>query len=75
MVNVQHLLFLWGHNMTDNEIEACRRWANGEDPDFSTGICSSLTAGYGKLDENGYFEFPLHPAEHYLEELKLERIT
>jgi len=25
---------------------------------FSTGICGSITAGQGKLDENGYWEFP-----------------
>lgn len=25
---------------------------------YSTGICGSITAGRGKLDENGYFEFP-----------------
>lgn len=26
---------------------------------FSSGICETLTAGFGKLDGNGYFEFPL----------------
>lgn len=26
---------------------------------FSTGICEMLTAGFGKCDEYGYFEFPL----------------
>lgn len=57
------------------EYEACKRWANGQDPNFSTGVCGELTAGYGELDEYGYFEYPLYPAEHYLEEIKLERIT
>jgi hypothetical protein len=33
--------------------------ANGEIPCFSTGICGSTTVGYGKLDWNGYFEYPL----------------
>jgi len=25
---------------------------------LSSGICGSITAGQGKLDENGYFEIP-----------------
>jgi hypothetical protein len=60
------------------EQEALRRWHAGETPGFSTGICESLTAGYGKLDESGYWEFPLYPGEAFLEihELrgKLERL-
>lgn len=27
---------------------------------YSQGICGSLTAGYGKLDEYGYWEYPLN---------------
>lgn len=27
---------------------------------YSKGICGSLTAGYGKLDEYGYWEYPLN---------------
>ena len=26
---------------------------------FSTGICGNTTGGFGKLDENGYWQFPL----------------
>lgn len=48
------------------EEEALRRYASGERPTFSTGICGSLTCGYGKLSEYGYWEFPLYPAEDYL---------
>lgn len=48
------------------EHEAKKRWAAGEKPTFSTGICGSWTCGYGKLDANGYWEFPLYPAEKYL---------
>lgn len=46
--------------------EAKRRWNEGEMPTFSTGICGSLTCGYGKLDESGYWEFPLRNAEAIL---------
>lgn len=52
---------------TVREYEALKRWESGEKPTFSTGICESLTCGYGKLDEYGYWEFPLYPAEKYLE--------
>ena len=48
------------------EHEAELRWQSGQRPSFSTGICESLTCGYGKLDYNGYWEFPLYPAEDYL---------
>lgn len=50
----------------NNESIALQMWDNGEKPSFSTGICGSLTCGYGKLDENGYWELPLYPAEEYL---------
>jgi hypothetical protein len=48
--------------MTNEEI-ATERYKAGEKPSYSTGICGSITCGYGKLDQNGYWEFPL-----YLEE-------
>jgi len=32
----------------------------GMKPRYSMGICESLTCGYGKLDDNGYFEYPLY---------------
>jgi hypothetical protein len=44
---------------TEEEAEAIRRLEAGEKPTYSTGICGSLTCGYGKLDENGYWEFPI----------------
>lgn len=28
-------------------------------PSMSTGICGFITVGYGKLDDNGYWEYPL----------------
>jgi len=49
------------------EFEAKKRWAAGEVPSFSTDLCESLTCGYGKLSDYGYWEFPLYPAEDYLE--------
>jgi hypothetical protein len=41
-------------------MEAYRRWNADEAVTWSTGICGSATAGYGTLDEYGYWEFPLH---------------
>lgn len=52
------------------EAEALKRWHNDEDPGFSEGVCGGLTCGYGKLDNYGYWEFPLYPAEKYSEIMK-----
>lgn len=41
------------------EIEAYKRYDSGEKPMYSRGICDYITAGYGKLDAYGYWEFPL----------------
>lgn len=38
---------------------ALARYRAGEKPTYSTGICGKLTCGYGELDCNGYWEFPL----------------
>lgn len=54
-----------------HEHEAIKRWEAGEQPGFSTGICESLTCGYGNLDNYGYWEFPLYPAEDYLKSKKV----
>lgn len=42
-----------------DEARALREYYNGFKPCFSTGICGSLTAGYGRLSDNGYWEYPL----------------
>lgn len=47
------------------EYEALDRWRNGIEPAFSEGVCGSLTCGYGKLDNYGYWQYPLYPAEKY----------
>lgn len=39
---------------------AYQKYHNNEPPNWSQGICGSVTAGYGKLDEYGYWEFPLN---------------
>ncbi len=40
--------------------EAFKRYLDFEDPlYFSTGICETLTAGFGHCNDYGYFEFPL----------------
>lgn len=48
--------------MTNEEI-AIARFISGEKPTYSTGICGSITCGYGELDANGYWEFPLYNIE------------
>lgn len=50
-----------------HEYEAQQRWQRGIRPGFSVGICGSITAGYGELDENGYWQFPLYPGVDYIE--------
>ena len=51
-----------------HEYEAQQRWAAGQKPSFSHGVCGSVTAGYGELDPNGYWQFPLYPGEDYLDQ-------
>ena len=41
------------------EKKALEMFHSGMKPSYSTGICESLTAGYGELDAYGYWEFPL----------------
>lgn len=38
-------------------------YREGKLPSYSSGICESLTAGYGRLDELGYWEFPLNVSQ------------
>ena len=45
--------------MIEAETIALSRYQAGEKPTYSTGICGELTCGYGELDSNGYWEFPL----------------
>lgn len=50
-----------------HEYEAQQRWARGEMPNFSNDVVDQLTCGYGYLDDFGNWQFPLYPAERYLE--------
>lgn len=54
-------------SMPENQVEAIRRFKAGETPCFSTGICESVTAGYGDCDFYGYWEFPLPVNQETLE--------
>ena len=49
-----------------HEKESLVRWHAGKKPGFSTGLGDELTAGYGECDWGGYWQFPLYPAEEYL---------
>lgn len=31
----------------------------GYEPSYSTGVCGSLTCGFGDLNDYGYFEYPI----------------
>lgn len=67
----------WTGDLSDeqfekNRQEAYRRYEAGEKPSFSTGICESITAGYGRLDEYGYWEFSLYVENESMEILPLE---
>lgn len=42
-----------------NKILAKAWYKNGRKPDISFSIAETYTAGYGKMDEHGFFEFPL----------------
>lgn len=51
-------------DLTDSEFEqnyqrAVWWYKQGVPCKWSKGICDSITAGYGRLDEYGYWEFPL----------------
>lgn len=39
--------------------EGLRRLACGERVNFSTGIDGRMSYGYGRLDNNGFWEFPV----------------
>lgn len=53
------------------EREAMRRFFAGEEPNWTTGICEFLQAGYGECSSNGYYEFTLpYPAEQWSKEKK-----
>lgn len=41
------------------EMQAIKWFTEGQNPTGSTGICEGPTFGYGKLDDNGYWEFQL----------------
>lgn len=43
----------------ENKKVAKERYDLGEHCSYSKGICGTITAGYGMLDEYGYWEFPL----------------
>lgn len=46
-----------------NKEQADQWFAEGKPYKCSQGICESKTAGYGRLDCYGYWEYPLHVAD------------
>jgi hypothetical protein len=50
------------HQQDRDELEGIRRFLRGEQVGVSTGICDSTTYGYGTLDPNGYWQYPVPPA-------------
>ena len=64
-------------DMDDDQFEANRKKAyeyyeSWTTPCFSTGICGSVTAGYGRLDFYGYWEYPLFVDQNNLKVVPLE---
>lgn len=64
-------------DMTDEQFAANRKEAYalyiaGHSPNFSKGICDSVTAGYGRLDYYGYWEYPLIVDQKTLRVLPME---
>jgi hypothetical protein len=57
-----------------HEYEAQQRWQRGEMPNFSTNS-NGLTCGYGECDNYDNWQFPLYPAERYLELMRTTRLT
>lgn len=43
----------------EKQCQAVDWFKEGKEPCFSSGICGALTAGYGRLDYYGYWEYPL----------------
>lgn len=53
---------------TDNLETAQEMYANNTKPvRYSRGICDTITAGYGRFDVYGYYEFPLEVDQDTLE--------
>lgn len=42
-----------------NKAQAIEWYKQGKKPAFSLGICELTTAGYGRCDSSGYFEYAL----------------
>ena len=57
-----------------HEYEAQQRWDRGEMPSFSSNVVDMLTCGYGECDDYGNWQFPLYPAERYLELTRERRL-
>lgn len=62
MVNVQlrlNKLLTLIDALHPEEVLALRYFLDGVAPCYSTGIDGGLTAGYGRLDDNGFWQYPL----------------
>jgi hypothetical protein len=54
-----------------NKLQAIEWYKQGKKPTFSQGICELTTAGYGRCDESGYFEYSL-PVDQKTNRIDLE---
>lgn len=52
------ILDLTNKQYKENKLEAIRRYEAGEEPSYSDDS-DNPSAGYGRVDEGGYFEYPL----------------
>ena len=70
----------WAVSNNDNQEQAREEharlfWMSGERPSYSTGLDGELTCGYGRLDHYGYWQYPLYPAEQYLEQGEFKNVS
>jgi hypothetical protein len=63
---VVEVSFKYGGKMTNRRVNfwkshpiAVKRYEDGESLNVSIDIADETSYGYGKLDENGFFEYPL----------------
>jgi hypothetical protein len=58
--------------LAERRANAYERFKKGEKPTYSYGICENITAGYGELDYNGYWAYPLDVDQDTMDILPLE---
>ena len=61
--------------MTKTQKEAYRRFESGEKPSFSHDLSDEITAGYGKLEWDGTWQYPLEVDQETFKVIPVENIS